>query len=161
MVLRHTLRAVNFMGKMFGYMLTWTTYGVWLQGDSRGWVKDGVMCEGSERFYRSNTEILKMDTVWLSAEERRIVRDAIVDKAEKNNLNVLAIAVRNGHVHVVLKYDERDVGEVVGVLKNAGRVALSAAGRNGRVWAKGYDKRFCFDAESLRVRMEYVLGHGE
>ncbi len=27
---------------MIGYMLTWTTYGSWLQGDERGWRKDGV-----------------------------------------------------------------------------------------------------------------------
>ena len=27
------------MSDMVGYMLTWTTYGTWLQGDERGWVK--------------------------------------------------------------------------------------------------------------------------
>jgi len=27
--------------RLFGYMLTWTTYGTWVQGDRRGFVKDG------------------------------------------------------------------------------------------------------------------------
>ena len=26
---------------MIAYMLTWTTYGTWLQGDERGYGKDG------------------------------------------------------------------------------------------------------------------------
>ncbi len=30
------------MGKTLGYMVTWTTYGSRLQGDARGFVKDGA-----------------------------------------------------------------------------------------------------------------------
>jgi hypothetical protein len=29
------------MSKIIGYMVTWTTYGSWLPGDERGYVKDG------------------------------------------------------------------------------------------------------------------------
>ncbi len=32
---------VLIMVRMIGYMLTRTTYGMWLQGDKRGYVKDG------------------------------------------------------------------------------------------------------------------------
>ena len=32
------------MAKTLGYMITWTTYGTWLQGDERGYVKDGNIC---------------------------------------------------------------------------------------------------------------------
>jgi len=32
---------VLIMARMIGYMLTRTTYGTWLQGDKRGYVKDG------------------------------------------------------------------------------------------------------------------------
>ncbi len=32
---------VLIMASMIGYMLTWTTYGTWLRGDKRGYVKDG------------------------------------------------------------------------------------------------------------------------
>ncbi len=29
------------MTKTVGYMITWTTYGTWLQGDKKGFVKEG------------------------------------------------------------------------------------------------------------------------
>lgn len=32
---------VLIMVRMIAYMLTWTTYGTWLQGDKRRYVKDG------------------------------------------------------------------------------------------------------------------------
>jgi len=32
---------ISCMSKLVGYMVTWTTYGSWLQGDKRGFVKDG------------------------------------------------------------------------------------------------------------------------
>jgi len=36
------------MAKTVGYMLTWTTYGTWLQGEKKGFVKDGeVMGENT------------------------------------------------------------------------------------------------------------------
>ena len=32
---------------MIAYMVTWTTYGSWLQGDKRGYVKDGQILGGN------------------------------------------------------------------------------------------------------------------
>jgi len=66
-------------------LLTWTTYGTWLQGSIKGFVKDG---------------------------------------------------------------------EVRG--ENA---ALQKSGYDGKVWTRGYDKRFCFDQKGLRERTKYVEGH--
>jgi len=43
-----------------------------------------------------------------------------------------------------------------GRLKNAARVALQKDGFIGRVWAKGFDNRYCFDEESLKKRIDYV-----
>jgi len=73
------------MEKIIGYMVTFTTYGTWLQGDKRGYVKDGkVLC--------------------------------------KNDV-------------------------------------LRAGGFNGRVWTKGFDKRFCFNRSDLTSRIKYVKNH--
>jgi hypothetical protein len=30
------------MANTLGFMITWTTYGSWLQGEKKGYVKDGV-----------------------------------------------------------------------------------------------------------------------
>ena len=44
------------MAKMVGYMLTWTTYGTWLQGDERGYVKDGRILGGNEALEKANRQ---------------------------------------------------------------------------------------------------------
>jgi hypothetical protein len=75
------------MAKTVGYMVTWTTYGTWLQGD------------------------------------------------------------------------RRPIEETVRRYKNASTVALREKGLEGRVWTRGYDKRFCFDEASLEERIRYVQGH--
>ena len=35
------------MAKTLGYLITWTTYGTWLQGDERGYAKKGKVYSGS------------------------------------------------------------------------------------------------------------------
>lgn len=37
--------------------------------------------------------------------------------------------------------------------------ALHNNGVIGKVWTNGYDKRFCFDTDSLTMRIEYVKRH--
>jgi len=44
-----------FMGKLIGYMVTWTTYGSWLQGDKRGYVKNGEILLAEKILEKSNT----------------------------------------------------------------------------------------------------------
>lgn len=47
------------------------------------------------------------------------------------------------------------ISVVVAYYKNASRVVLNI----GRVWTKGYDKRYCFDEKALRERIAYVERH--
>ena len=44
------------MGKMLGYMITWTTYGTWLQGDKRGYVKDGKIYKKNPQLEQKNKQ---------------------------------------------------------------------------------------------------------
>ena len=44
------------MGLLIGYMLTWTTYGSWLQGDKRGYVKNGEILGSNPELYKSNQD---------------------------------------------------------------------------------------------------------
>jgi hypothetical protein len=46
------------MSKTVGYMVTWTTYGTWLQGEKKGFVKDG---EGARRILNLELRIKKDD----------------------------------------------------------------------------------------------------
>ena len=56
-------------------------------------------------------------------------------------------------------YDVRPIEETVRRYKNASTVALREKGLEGKVWTRGYDKRFCFDEASLEERIRYVQGH--
>ena len=147
------------MAKTLGYMITWPTYGTWLQGDKRGWVKDGEMFKKSEGLRRDNECRLVNGPVRFGVKEKKIVDEAIRKEAERVGLVIKALAVCSNHVHVVYEYCTYDIGEVVRNFKYAGRIALKECGVRGSVWADGYDKRFCFDGESLRERIEYVNKH--
>lgn len=149
------------MAKTLGYMLTLTTYGTWLQGKEKGFVKDGIVRGENIALARSNAKNMKGPAVRLNKREKVIVREAIVGKAKKIGQRILAISVQSNHVHIVAGYDGRPVEETVRRYKNTATVAMRDDGFHGRVWTKGYDKRYCFDVVSLKARVAYVEGHGD
>ena len=147
------------MGKMIGYMVTWTTYGTWLQGDRRGYVKDGIVLKENLGLREANKRELKHKAVRLGKRERVIVKNAITKSVLKREQCVYAITVCSNHVHVVVSYTERDIGRCVRDYKNASVFALRRNGFVGRVWTSGYDKRYCFDEASLQAKVVYVNRH--
>ena len=149
------------MGRMVGCLVTWTTYGTWLQGDERGYVKDGEVLKKNEQLRRDNEQRLIKGAVRLSTNEKKIVETAIRKEAEKNEIGLEALAVCSNHVHVVFGYCEQSIEEVVGRFKNAGRAALKNAGIERKIWTKGYDKRFCYDEDALKNRIRYVDEHND
>jgi hypothetical protein len=48
---------------------------------------------------------------------------------------------------------------VVSYYKNAARLALRANGFGGRLWTRGFDKRFCYDHSQLKTSIAYLQGH--
>ena len=142
------------MGNTVGYMVTWTTYGTWLQGDYRGYVKDGEVI-------KKNEQRLVKEAVRLNITEKQVVRQAIEDEAEKQNVKLDAIAVCSNHVHIVVRYSGCKIEDVVRHFKQAGIAALKKYGMTGKVWTKKYDNRFCFDEKSLQARVAYVNRHND
>ena len=147
------------MGNMQGYMITWTTYGTWLQGDKRGYVKDGKVLGENPKLQNANVQSQAGNSVKLTVQQREIVRKAILSEAKKLKQKVYSMAVCSNHVHLVVEYISDPIREVVGYYKNATRVALQVKGFVGRVWTRGYDKRYCFNEKSLRARIDYVRKH--
>jgi len=146
---------------MVGYMITWTTYGTWLQGDKRGYVKDGNIIEGNEGLHKANAARLKNPPTKLNGEHRNIVHQAIVRKGEEIGQKTYAIAVCSNHVHIVADHTSDSIEQVVSYYKNAARLALRGSGLVGRIWTKGFDKRFCFDGEELESKIRYVENHAD
>ena len=147
------------MAKTIGYMITWTTYGSWLQGDERGYVKNGKIHQANQTLANSNIQNLSKDPVKLSKNHREIVAKAIFEKANQLDQKIHALSVCSNHVHIVADYVPKPLGEIVTHYKNVAQVSLRKVGLSGRVWTKGFDKRYCFDQQTLNKRIHYVNSH--
>jgi REP element-mobilizing transposase RayT len=147
------------MAKTVGYMITWTTYGTWLQGERKGFVKDGEVRGENVAIKKDCEKKLEHEPLRLGRREKEIVRNAIIGAAKRFEQKILAIAVYSNHVHIVCEYVDVPINVIVGYYKNAGRVALKECGFEGRVWTRGYDERFCFSGKDLRTKVDYVNKH--
>jgi REP element-mobilizing transposase RayT len=145
-----------FVAKTLGYMITWTTYGTWLQGDERGYVKNGKTYQGNKDLKQKNKNLQSQDMVKLSRKQQQIVQKAITEEAELQNQHIYALSIQSNHVHIVVKYTTQPISRIVAYYKKAARLALKAEGHNGKLWTKGYDKRFCSDRTALEQRIKYV-----
>ncbi|MFA5292284.1 MAG: transposase [Phycisphaerae bacterium] len=143
---------------MVGYMVTWTTYGTWLQGDRRGFVKDGKTFSGNENLEQANENLRKQDSVVLTFSDRSIILKAILAEAQKIGHNIEAIAVRSNHVHITARPCKETIEQIVSRYKNISRMALS---RKERIWTRGFDKQFCFSEQEFRQRIKYVERHNK
>jgi REP element-mobilizing transposase RayT len=140
-------------------MITFTTYGTWLQGDERGFVKNGVTYAANQSLADSNKQNLSKNPVRFSKKQRAIAAKAICEKANRLNQKILALAVCSNHVHIVADYVPIPMGKIVSYYKNAAQIALHKFGLTGRIWTKGFDKRYCFDEQALKSRIDYVNSH--
>jgi REP element-mobilizing transposase RayT len=95
------------------YFLTWTTYGTWLPGDERGWVK-----------YRSGMQLpdpivqreaaarMTEDACRLDQEQRRLVETTVADHCRARGWILYAVNCRSNHVHVVVAAADRHPKDV-------------------------------------------------
>ena len=149
------------MPNTLGYMLTWTTYGTWLQGDARGYVNNGKICSENICLRIANETSKTQSSIRLSDSQRQLIKEAILNKAESVRQAVHALTVRKDHVHLVVGYTPVPIPKIAAIYKAAARMALKEYGFQGKLWTKGYDKRFCFDAETLKRRIKYVEKHNQ
>ena len=65
-------------------MVTWTTYGTWLQGDARGYVKEGKILQGNVKLKEICQKLQKQPAVILNKAKIETVQQVILKEAEKN-----------------------------------------------------------------------------
>ncbi len=150
-----------FVAKTLGYMITWTTYGTWLQGDGRGYVKNGQTYDGNKALMQRNIKLQAQDMIKLSRNQQQVVRKAITEEAKSQDQHLYALSVQSNHVHMVAEYTRQPISYIVAYYKKSARLAMKAAGHNGKLWTKEYDKRFCFDRTALEQRIKYVQEHNK
>ncbi len=147
------------MAKLIGYMLTWTTYGSWLQGDKRGFVRDGEILQGDERIFELCKKMQKCLTVKLTRQEQLVVEAAIINEAECISHKIEALAVCTNHIHLAAQPCDKSIERIVSMYKSVATRALRCYGRMGRIWTKGFDKRFCFTHDDLARKIAYIQNH--
>jgi len=140
--------------------LTWTTYGSWLQGDERGWVKNGRILQPDNKLYLTNKQKLNGTPVKLKEAQKRLVKEIILAESKRINQKICAFTVCSDHIHIVAESCSESISQIVQRYKRVSTYALQKNGFNGKVWTKGYDKRYCFSVKDLRIRINYVLRHG-
>jgi len=144
---------------MTGYMVTWTTYGSWLPGDKRGYVKQGKTKPDNPKIMNASQSLQKSATITLDSGQKAIIRRAILQEAERIGHTIEALAVCTNHIHLVARPCEKSIESIVSRYKNVAMFALRKDGPVRRIWTRGFDKRFCFNEKSLNQRIEYVKRH--
>lgn len=123
------------MSAPIAYLITWTTYGSWLPGDARGWVRTGEPdiqpADGGR--VRDARERMRYEAVVLTAEQRTTVRRTIEEHCRIRGWRLDALNVRSNHVHLVAAAGARPE-DVMEQLKAWCSRRLNEAGERRRKW---------------------------
>jgi REP element-mobilizing transposase RayT len=147
------------------YFITWITYGTWLPGDTRGWLKRGssVIQEPDPTLAAAAEDAMREAPVVLTPAQRALVDSVIVKHCEIRKWILHTRNVRTNHVHVVVSA-ALDGDEVRTQLKAwcsrrlSEQVGLLGNGKDGqRRWftEKG-DVQWIADEEHLANAVHYV-----
>ena len=145
--------------KIIGYMLTWTAYGTWLQGDKRGYVKNGIILSANQKLQTANRNNQKHPSIKLNTNLISIVKSALEKEAERIGQKIYATAVCSNHVHLVLQKTNEKIENAVARYKNKSTYALRAICIEGKIWTRGYNKKFLYNTNELDSVIQYVQEH--
>lgn len=145
------------MRRTLGIMFTLTTYGTWLRGDARGWVDRGVVFPADPVLEEADRRRMKHSPFFFGRAHWLDLGTMIGQSLqERLKLRIWAMTVQSWHVHFVVAGTDEPVHRVVKCAKDAVRWGLRP---DRPVWSDGYDKRFCFDIDSVYNRIGYVERH--
>lgn len=147
------------------YFITWTTYGTWLPGDERGWLKRGssVIHAPDPVLHANAQSTMTEEPVVLTQAQRELVDAVIVKHCEIRKWILHTHNVRTNHVHVVVSA-ALDGEEVRAQLKawcsrrlseQAGLEGKSKDGQRRWFTEKG-DVQWVDDQEHLENVVRYV-----
>jgi hypothetical protein len=86
------------------YFITWTTYGTWLPGDKRGWVKAGIhgIQNPNPELEEKARSLMVEHAVVLTIEQRDIIEQTIIKHCQIRNWTLHAVNALTNHIHVVV-----------------------------------------------------------
>ena len=150
--------------------ITWTTYGSWLPGDSRGWKRWKKGQQQPQPVLEDwCKDRMKEKAVLLNVQQRKTVEDVIREHGEIRGWELHAVSVRSNHVHVAVtvvpKTGNSDFRTGDGIKRvrdelkaNATRVLRRSEKpiTNTKVWTKGGDIKFIDSDEDLEQVVIYI-----
>jgi len=150
------------------YFLTWPTYGTWLPGDDRGWVR-------RHRGHQLPDPPLQLETLArmtedacpLDEDQRRLVEATIADHCRIRSWTLHAVNCRTNHLHVVVtaglhpdQVREQFKAWTSRKLKQLERdrtsESVAPSGIRTRWWAERGSSRYLNDDDSLEAAILYV-----
>jgi REP element-mobilizing transposase RayT len=89
------------------FHIIWTSYGTWLPGDERGWMRKGdpAVQPPDPELARASRAEMREDMVLLDAAQQQVVADTIADHCKIRGWTLLAVAVKANHIHVAVEAD--------------------------------------------------------
>ena len=154
------------MPRPLAYFLTWTTYGSWLPGDSRGWVhhSDGAwhvpFRQASPALEASAKESLKGTSVVLTTSQRDIIAKAIEQCCGIRRWQLRALNVRSNHVHLVVAAGDVAPQRVMTYFKTWASRLLNErtpSPSRRRWWTRHGSTRYLNSPNAVRTAVKYVL----
>jgi REP element-mobilizing transposase RayT len=147
------------------YFITFTTYGTWLHGSSKGSVDRqhnivGMPVlehdTGREQYERRQ---MSEPAYSMTPVEREIVCQAIVELSLERDWRLVAAHVRSNHVHVVITAD-RDPGRIMSELKARASAKLNQAGFDNSTrkrWTRHGSTRYLLTEDEFEAKIRYTL----
>jgi hypothetical protein len=159
------------------YYLTWPTYGTWLPGDERGWVKRGRGLQPPDSVRKLEAEArMTEDACRLDEEQRAVVEKTIVEHCQLRGWELYAKNCRSNHVHVVVAANIKPEAvrsqlkawctRKLKELERQRRGIPTRSASEGRTprdddvrenwWAERGSRRYINDADGLDAVIQYV-----
>ena len=144
------------MPRTLGIMLSWSTYGMWLRGDARGWVQKGIVFPADPILQQADRARLLHEPFTFARPQRTLAGELIGEAARSLGAVLHALHVGRWHLHLLVAYLPVPLPRIVKTLKDRVRRGL---GYRRPIWVEGYDHRFCFDVNTMMNRINYICRH--
>jgi hypothetical protein len=135
--------------------VTTTSYGTWLPGDLRGYVRRGEILPGDPNLLEQSRHLLHGNPVYFTVDERGQLFESLLAACAEFEYRMSDLTIESWHLHWVLFHKEDPIEKVMGRLKTRMRQKLN----RGRIWTEGYCAEPLFDEAAILQVQEYIARH--
>ena len=146
------------------YLITFTTYGIWLHGNESGSIwkdkKDSgtILIESNQKLEKSESNRLKNGPFTINAKQRQCVLEAILQVSRFREWIAYAVHVRSNHVHSVVAAKVKPEKIMTDFKAYATRALRKNSGGilPERIWTRHGSTRYLWDKKQLSDSIGYV-----